>query len=182
MGRVSRRRLSLTLSISSLQYIISHSAWSYPPGTVLFNIFNVPFEEHLFFVLQPLLLILLHGLTTLGDVLPFTVNSLQSATATSPSDLKSPLASPRLIQTLPRRPLAAVSWFLLTVLGILLLYPYLPALLGIPQANTFYLGMILAWICPVIGGLTWAGASGFARKGDIIAWSVGTGWLWVVDT
>lgn len=36
-------------------YLIARGIWGYPPGRVLFTIGYVPFEEYLFFILQPIL-------------------------------------------------------------------------------------------------------------------------------
>lgn len=167
----------------------------------------MPFEEHLFFVLQPLLLILLHGITTLSDMVPFNVARLpvtdtretvvSTLTPESPEKDTPKRTQPsayRTAQTLPRRPLAALGWALLAALGFLLLSPAPvdSALSALPlpsawhaalasRAHRFYLGMILAWVCPVMGGLTWLGAS-TGRRGDRLAMAIGVGWLWMVDT
>ncbi|WVF71972.1 hypothetical protein IAT40_006782 [Kwoniella sp. CBS 6097] len=59
-------------------FILSHSGWSYPPGSILGKIFYVPIEEHMFFILQPILIILLHCIITHGRLIPFDIDLLSS--------------------------------------------------------------------------------------------------------
>jgi 15-cis-phytoene synthase/lycopene beta-cyclase len=49
------------------------------------------------------------------------------------------------------------------------------------EDRLFYLSAILIWISPVLALLTALGAKVDLRE-DWIAWAVGTGWLWMVDT
>lgn len=101
------------------------------------------------------------------------------------------------VQTLPRRPLAAFSWLCLMTLGALGLFVptiNLPSLISHPlttlptllplqpvEDRFFYLSAILIWISPVLALLTGLGAK-VDLKEDWIAWAVGTGYLWMVDT
>lgn len=99
-----------------------------------------------------------------------------------------------LVQTLPRRPVAAAMWLLVTFLGFLGLFtPYnpsqpfhpshlLPSLLNLSlqTSHLFYLSAILIWISPVISFLTYLGAS-LSTTEDWVAWVMGTGWLCWVD-
>jgi 15-cis-phytoene synthase/lycopene beta-cyclase len=58
------------------QWIISHAAWTYPPSSILFKIYHVPIEEHLFFILQPLLLVLVQAVAGVGRGIPFAWRGL----------------------------------------------------------------------------------------------------------
>lgn len=58
------------------QWIISHAAWTYPPSSILFKIYHVPIEEHLFFILQPLLLVLVQAVAGVGRGVPFAWRGL----------------------------------------------------------------------------------------------------------
>jgi hypothetical protein len=97
----------------------------------------------------------------------------------------------RTIQTLPRRPLAASMWAIAFFLGGLLvneahsisptLASVTPNVMRIGQ-HAFYLGWILVWISPVLGGLTWLGASGFGKGVDRWSWAIGSAWFVLVDT
>lgn len=49
------------------------------------------------------------------------------------------------------------------------------------EDRLFYLSAILIWISPVLALLTALGAKVDLPE-DWIAWAVGTGWLWMVDT
>lgn len=55
----------------------------------------------------------------------------------------------------------------------------LPIRLGLGM-HAFYMGWILFWISPVCAFLTYLGAQ-FGRS-EVVALSLGTGWLWLVDT
>jgi 15-cis-phytoene synthase/lycopene beta-cyclase len=46
--------------------------------------------------------------------------------------------------------------------------------------RAFYLGWILLWISPVLAFLTYLGAR--MGRGEVLALTVGTVWLWGVDT
>ncbi|KAK4687048.1 15-cis-phytoene synthase / lycopene beta-cyclase, partial [Tremellales sp. Uapishka_1] len=153
-------------------FIISRSGWSYPAGSIIGTIFYIPLEEHLFFVLQPILLILLHSICTLPTLLPFAVPSKSSG------------GEKAKVQTLPRRKVASMYWLATFLVGVGFLdqtreVPLLDVGLGIGN-HAFYLGWILVWISPVLGFLTYLGADETA--GDTITWVVGSGYLCLVDT
>ncbi|WVQ98941.1 hypothetical protein IAU59_006073 [Kwoniella sp. CBS 9459] len=130
-------------------FILSHSGWSYPHGSIIGKIFYVPIEEHMFFVLQPILVIMLHCIVTHGRLIPFDVDvglPQIGAAHAKHDDRKvdgraelpeegSPDISKlsnvnalrdgdeeglRTVQTLPRRPLAASIWLLFTLIGLTL--------------------------------------------------------------
>jgi 15-cis-phytoene synthase/lycopene beta-cyclase len=101
-----------------------------------------------------------------------------------------------MVQTLPRRPQAGLFWLLMTVVGGTGLFlpiwqtpsstPFDLKLISstwptIQETPLFYLCSILIWISPVLAILTTLGAS-VSLKEDWIAWTIGTGYLWLVDT
>lgn len=139
------------------------------------KILHIPVEEHLFFVLQPVFLVLLHSICTLPQLFPFPIHRFHAP------------PNPReMVQTLRRRPAAAAAWLGVFGWGVSLLWEAQqstsPEYTGTVGNRGFYLGMVLCWISPVIGWLTYLGGDGFATKGDIIAWILGTGYLCTVDT
>ncbi|KAL7424199.1 hypothetical protein Q5752_001785 [Cryptotrichosporon argae] len=178
-------------------FIIASGGWSYPPSSILALIYHVPLEEHLFFVLQPTLVILLHSLITLPVLVPFRIPARPRRTiriaahedvAVSADGKVSagPVAVDvtRTVQTLARRPGAALLWLAPTALGAWMAYEshatapeHTRQGLG---AHGFYLGYILVWICPVIAALTWIGAR--LGKRDLATVAVSTAYLWGVDT
>jgi 15-cis-phytoene synthase/lycopene beta-cyclase len=208
---------------STSQWIISRSAWSYPPNSILFKIFHVPIEEHLFFLLQPLLLVLLQALIGLSRAIPFrwrdkpvvsdiddndgvnvSVDQGKDEFEVKVEEESKPKSPGRIrrtkeekVQTLPRRPLAALSWLFITTLGAIGLFippTILPNLISHPltilstsftlqpiEDRLFYLSAILIWISPVLALLTGLGAKVDLAE-DWIAWAIGTGYLWIVDS
>ncbi|EIW70021.1 hypothetical protein TREMEDRAFT_61785 [Tremella mesenterica DSM 1558] len=130
-------------------WLIAQSGWAYPEGSVLLTIGYIPIEEHLFFILQPILLILLHTASTHPSLLPFNVQRLlaSSSSANLHSDVDGETVSlsqsykelsngqkPKsrvktsqqdmkgrdTIQTLPYRPFAAFVWGLVFLFGLAL--------------------------------------------------------------
>ncbi|RXK36228.1 hypothetical protein M231_06498 [Tremella mesenterica] len=130
-------------------WLIAQSGWAYPKGSVLLTIGYIPIEEHLFFILQPILLVLLHTASTHPSLLPFNVQRLlaSSSTANLHSDIdgetvcfgqskkdltngqnpesrrktsQRDLKSRDTVQTLPYRPFAASVWGLVFLLGLAL--------------------------------------------------------------
>lgn len=82
--------------------------------------------------------------------------------------------------------LGALGLFVPTInLPSLISHPLttLPTLLPLQPVEDrfFYLSAILIWISPVLALLTGLGAK-VDLKEDWIAWAVGTGYLWMVDT
>ena len=173
--------------------------WAYPPNSIIGTIFLVPIEEHLFFILQPIFLILLHCLFSHSRLIPFEIKlpSLPIETkikvaqkvdidlARKELDGLIDSAVERTVQTLPRRPLDAFLWVVTCGFGVVLVneaYGVVPGLLPGLQLGekAFYLGLILVWISPVIGFLSWLGAK-MGRDGWW-AWAVGSAWLCMVDT
>jgi 15-cis-phytoene synthase/lycopene beta-cyclase len=184
------RHPCLSLSDSFFQ------AWSYPPHSVLFTIYHVPIEEHAFFILQPILLILLHSILTLPHMIPFRIPKQVKDIKTTEMKGLMKRGGFEKVQTLRRRPRMAGFWIALTVLGFAILFgPTSTQDLAstsrhVPthgwtlndKSPAFYLGCILAWISPVIALLTYLGARSMDLKGERWTYVVGIGYLWFVDT
>lgn len=127
----------------------------------------------MFFILQPILVILLHLVFTHSTLLPFTLPPYDGQRGGK-------------VQTLRRRYFASSLWVLTFLAGAYLvndahqIYPELVR----PELHWgmrgFYLGWILLWISPVCGWLTYLG--GDMAKGEWKAVIVGSVWLCVVDT
>ena len=186
---------------------MSREGWGYPPDSIILLIFHIPLEEHLFFLLQPIFLVLLHSLISLPSLLPFEIPPIPrhqihrksrddgSCYSTGDKDFGSGLIPEHCrdteritVQTLRRRPLAASFWAAIWCLGALALNEthdilssegILPESLRIGE-HWFYLGWILVWITPVIGLLEYLGG----RFGKAEWWTVvlGSTWLCVIDT
>lgn len=147
------------------------------------------------------MLVLLHSIITHPSLLPMGIQRmtrlavLRYATstlgaggldsATTPQQPISPARQTlRLVQTLARRPVAATIWLLSTLVGASLVHEahdlqIVPVSLGLGK-RAFYLGWILLWISPVLAFLTYLGAR--MGRGEVLALTVGTVWLWGVDT
>lgn len=175
------------------QWILYHSGWYYPPGSIWGRIYLVPLEEHLFFLVQSTMLVLLHSIISHPALLPSGIRryirNLPPARP-DPSERKREGEiggrgqQPVMVQTLERRPLAASFWLASTLLGALLVHEahdlrIVPVSLGLGKA-VFYLGWILIWISPVLAFLTYLG--GWMGREEKLALAVGTAWLWGVDT
>ncbi|WWC69263.1 uncharacterized protein I206_103201 [Kwoniella pini CBS 10737] len=166
-------------------FILSQDGWTYPTGSIIGKIGYIPIEEHLFFILQPILIILLHLIITHKRLLPFDVDLKLhngSYVERKKPDVKDGKTNLQGIQTLRRRPLPSLLWSGLSLLGLRLVlqtHLYTPTDYGMKQ-TMFYLGWILVWINPVIAFLTFLGAK-FTRS-DWVTVFVGTGHLWIVDT
>ena len=188
-----------------LQWILSQDGWGYPNGSIVAKIFHVPLEEHMFFILQPILVILLHTLLSHSSLLPFDLptsarvavdegvaadadRNADPTMANVDADADPSTRRKTLVNTLCRRPIAAAFWLALTMVGSLLvneahqIVPDLtPADLRVGM-RAFYLGWILVWISPVIAWLTWLGAQGFGSKAERWTFLLGGGYLCMVDT
>lgn len=160
------------------QFIIARGGWTYPAGSILGTINRIPIEEHMFFILQPILAVLLHSIFTHSTLLPFTIPT--------PAGSDSTEGSKGTVRTLRRRYFATSLWSLVFLAGAYLVndaHQFRPDLvrskiqLGM---KGFYMGWIMVWISPVIGWLTYLGAD--LSKGSWKAWAVGSGWLCIVDT
>jgi 15-cis-phytoene synthase/lycopene beta-cyclase len=185
-------RAMLTVS----QFILSQEGWSYPPGSIVGKIFYVPLEEHLFFILQPIFLTLVHSIAKHSQLIPFRIPtaSLTGPSTSTDTSLHQDKASDKAptkaagtgqtVQTLPRGTVVPAVWVGVMMLGALLVHEahglsVLPIHLGLGK-HAFYMGWILIWISPVCAFLAWLGAQ-FGRA-EVVALSIGTAWLWIVDT
>lgn len=171
--------------IADVQFIIARGGWSYPAGSILGTIYCIPIEEHLFFILQPILIALLHSIFTHSTLLPFNLPPETRRRLDSQVETRKE-KDPRLVKTLRRRPLAASFWALQFLLGAYLVndaHEILPDWTVQEYAfgmRAFYLGWIMLWISPVIGWLTYLGAD--MGKGEWKTMVMGSGWLCIVDT
>ena len=186
------------------QWIISRSAWSYPPQSILFKINHVPFEEHLFFIFQPILLVLIQALVGLPRAIPFEWKDKPRVgeVVVGGKERKGKREEEVMVQTLPRRPWIGLGWMSLCLVGAVGLFfsPATtattirgiisnPSLISSPttwnwtinEGPYFYLSSILIWISPVLALLTTLGAK-VEIKQDWYAWALGTGYLWMVDS
>ena len=156
-------------------YLVWRGVWGYGEDRVLGTIGYVPIEEYLFFVLQPLLAGLWLYLLLSGGPRP---ESLQRTGRTPgeaiPDETLARFAAARPV----RHPLAvrlagAAGYLLLAVLGAILL----------GSESGTYLGLILAWACPVLAA-QWAYAGpAIHARGRTFALGVGapTLYLWGAD-
>lgn len=175
------------------KWIIYKSGWSYPEGSILGRIYLVPIEEHLFFILQPIFLILLYTITAHHRLIPFDLKKPKvikenvSAEVSPNGETKHVRYKTReYLQTLPTRHAASLLWFGVFALGAVLvneahgIRPEItPEALKIGMKG-FYLGWILIWISPVIGWLTYLGAN--IEPEGWRAFFVGSAWFCMVDT
>lgn len=131
-------------------YLVYKAVWNYPPERVLGRLGYVPYEEYAFFILQTLItgLWLAFWLRRSGQA--------QGGKAQAEVDPVSPWPA------LTRWGQAAF-WLALAFAGALML----------GHERTFYLGLILAWACPVLSGLS-------AFGGDLIFGSPKRYWLAVL--
>lgn len=159
----------------------------------------------MFFILQPIFLLLLHALISHPRLLPFDLNDAKRrlrVTASAPdaaddgtkgsmvSEPTQRVETEDEVITLTRRPLAALSWGAVGVCGLVLVNEahggalwnsegWIPPVLQV-GGQGFYLGWILVWVSPVIALLTYLGArSGTAEK---LTFILGAGWLVTIDT
>ncbi|KAJ9101701.1 hypothetical protein QFC21_003039 [Naganishia friedmannii] len=147
-----------------------------------------------------------HGIIifTLPYMIPYRLpQHIRNAT---PAEMKRTLMNGggfKKVQTLRRRPWVATGWIAVAFLGFgLLFWPTTGSAGGNltsdiwtafkhilrhgltlnSKSRVFYLGCILAWICPVIAFLTRLGANSLDTKGGRWTYVVGIGYLWMVDT
>lgn len=134
-------------------YLVFRNVWGYPPGRVLATVGHVPVEEYFFFLIQPVMVGLLY----------FWLRGRGA--------FESPLAR------IPRgfRAGLAAYWLFWSALGVVCLF--------LPTERTLYLGLILAWACPVLAGLSWIGAGKIwdDRRRVLVAISGMSLYLWIAD-
>lgn len=140
----------------------------------------------MFFILQPILIILLYFAYTHSTLLPFPIPDLRDADADAEPAIKGQRSRRPTVQTLARRPVAASLYGLVFLAGLYLVndaHGIVPGLVlsGLSYGmKGFYLGWILVWISPVVGFLTYLG--GDRVGGGRQAFVLGSAWLCAVDT
>ncbi len=134
-------------------YLVYRQVWSYGRDRVLGTIGYVPYEEYIFFLLQPLLT---------GLWLIAVLRWLTREERVSPGGQRSWMVG---------------FWALCTFCGVLLLYG------SKTNPQLLYLGLILTWACPVLAGMAWLSADTFwtYRRAWALGSLVPTLYLWVVD-
>lgn len=134
-------------------YLVYRNVWGYPPGRILATVGYVPVEEYFFFLIQPVMVGLLY----------FWLRGT--------SRLES------LCKAMPEwfRPALAGYWLFWTGLGVL-------CLLG-ESERTLYAGLILAWACPVLAGISYIGAEKIwaDRRRVFGSIAIASVYLWVAD-
>lgn len=175
------------------QWIIWKAGWSYPEGSILGRIWLVPIEEHIFFLVQPIFLILLYTITSHHRLLPFdldkpkiTREAVQAEITPEGQTKHLRYKSREYLQTLPARPKAACLWITTFILGAVLVneaHGFVPDLTPLAMRvgmKGFYMGWILVWISPVLWWLTLIGAN--VEPEGWRSWFIGSAWMCVVDT
>lgn len=145
-------------------YLVAREIWWYGPDRVLGTIGWVPVEEYLFFLLQPVL----SGLFTLH-----VLARRKGAGAAGLRSIPGLRLEPPLRSAFGGRIATSLPWFALAALGGWLL----------TFESGVYMGLILAWACPVIG-LMWLWDGGrLWRFVHVLglAIAVPTLYLWVAD-
>jgi 15-cis-phytoene synthase/lycopene beta-cyclase len=175
--------------LADKQFIIARGGWTYPVGSVIGTIHYIPIEEHLFFILQPIFIVLLHSVLTHSTLLPFRIpqSTHNRLTVQKEEEEVSTKHEKRvLVRTLRRKPLDASVWAVVFLAGLYLVndaHEVFPDLIWREFSfgmKGFYLGWILVWISPVLGWLTYLGADMYGA--DWKTFILGGGWLCVVDT
>ncbi|MBE0592967.1 MAG: lycopene cyclase domain-containing protein [Gemmatimonadales bacterium] len=135
-------------------YLVWHAVWFYGADRVIGTIGYVPIEEYLFFLLQPVL--------TAAVTYVLLARLLQRT---------EPLA--RMAHATRVRLFGATPWIVATAAGVLLLRT---------EAGT-YLGLILAWACPVVAAMWLAMGPDIwrVRRAAIPAALLPTLYLWIAD-
>lgn len=153
------------------------------------TIHYIPIEEHLFFILQPIFIVLLHSVLSHSTLLPFRIPQSTKSRLTSQAEeekISTKHEKRTLVRTLRRRAWASLFWVVVFMAGLYLvndahgLFPNLVWMELSFGMKGFYLGWIMVWISPVLGWLTYLGAHMYGA--DWKTFVLGSGWLCVVDT
>lgn len=134
-------------------YLVYLNVWGYPPDRILATIGYVPVEEYFFFLIQPVMVGLLYFWLR-------GTRRMESAERDQPGWF---------------RPTLVGYWLFWTGVGIL-------CLLG-ESDRTLYAGLILAWACPVLAGLSYIGAEKIwvDRRRVVGSIAVASIYLWIAD-
>lgn len=134
-------------------YLVYRDVWGYPADAVIGTLGYVPYEEYFFFLIQPF-------------IVGFFYFFLRG---------RGLLRSP--VEPMPRwvRPAGLVLWASLTLLGIAMLIHL--------SDHAIYMGLILAWAAPVLGGMWYVGAANVwaERRRWLVGLAVPTVYFWIVD-
>lgn len=140
-------------------YLVYRGVWWYGADRVLATVGYVPIEEYLFFILQTVLtgLFLYHVLARTGQ-------------STSSKNPPAPAPARRAV-----RVRGALLYFTAALAGV--------ALVASGWDAGLYMGLILAWACPVLAGLWFYGGDIIwsARGAFLLSVAVPTGYLWIAD-
>lgn len=150
---VSRFELFKIVFVSSMafiyttpwdNYIIFHDAWIYKPENILAVIGYVPVEEYMFFVIQTIM-------TSLWVLI---------CTRWSPACL---------YFNYNKMTYKLIRWIPILILALATIQGYR---IAIPGKDTFYLGCIMWWSCPVIMFLWFGAGNYFIKKSTLTAIAV----------
>ncbi len=158
-------------------YLVWRGIWWYGADRVVGTIGYVPVEEYLFFILQPILtgLFTLHVLARRRDRVAVGCEGGDGAGpgAGGPGTLRGlrlepPTSRPGLV-----RVAGALPWFVLGGVGAVLL----------GTTPGLYMGLILAWACPVVGLMWLYLGPELWRHVHVLGLAVGvpTLYLWIAD-
>ncbi|KAE9527398.1 hypothetical protein AGLY_013096 [Aphis glycines] len=117
-------------------YIIFHSAWMYKPKNILAVIGYVPVEEYMFFVIQTVMTSLWALICTRWCPACFNFNYNKTS-------------------------YTLIRWIPILALALTAIKGYN---IAVPGTDTFYLGCILWWSCPVIMFLWYGAGNYFVKK------------------
>ncbi|XP_025196896.1 bifunctional lycopene cyclase/phytoene synthase-like [Melanaphis sacchari] len=125
-------------------YIIFHNAWMYKPKNILAVIGYVPVEEYMFFVIQTVMTSLWALVCTRWSPACFYFNFNKTS-------------------------YTLIRWIPILVLAFTAIQGYN---IAVPGKDTFYLGCILWWSCPVIMFLWYGAGNYFVKKSTSTAIAV----------
>lgn len=125
-------------------YIIFHNAWTYKPENILAVVGYVPVEEYMFFVVQTVMTSLWALICTRWSSACFDFNFNKTS-------------------------YSLIRWIPILFLALTTIQGYNMAT---PGKNTFYLGCILWWSCPVIMFLWYGAGNYFVKKSTLTAIAV----------
>lgn len=128
--------LALTYTTPWDNYIIYKGAWTYSPKRVLAVVGYVPIEEYMFFIIQTVLTSLWTLLCVRWSTPCFKFNY-------------------------DKYSYQMIRWIPISLLSITTVVGYI---ISIPGQNTFYLGCILCWVCPVLIFMWYGGGNFFVKN------------------